>query len=89
VAWRSSPVSSVASWRSPVLIVHGDDDRNVRFSQSTDLVRRLAERGVPHEAMLVVDDTHHFLRHANVVAVDSATAAFLEKTLIGGGAATR
>jgi dipeptidyl aminopeptidase/acylaminoacyl peptidase len=73
----------MATWRSPVLIVHGDDDRNVRFSQSTDLVRRLADLGVEHETMLIVDDTHHFLRHANVVAVDSATAAFLERKLMG------
>ena len=83
VAYRSSPVSSMATWRSPVLIIHGDDDRNVRFSQSTDLVRRLADLGVEHETMLIVDDTHHFLRHANVVAVDSATAAFLERKLMG------
>src|SRR5439155_1331891 len=41
-AWRSSPVSSVGTWRSPVLLIHGDDDRNVRFAQSTDLARRLA-----------------------------------------------
>ena len=83
VAFRSSPVSSMATWRSPVLVIHGDDDRNVRFSQSTDLVRRLADLGVEHETMLIVDDTHHFLRYAHVVAVDSAAAAFLEKTLLG------
>ena len=81
VAWHSSPVSSMATWRSPVLVIHGDDDRNVRFSQSTDLVRRLASRGVPHEMMVIPEDTHHFMRHANMLAVDSATAAFLERHL--------
>jgi dipeptidyl aminopeptidase/acylaminoacyl peptidase len=89
VAYRSSPVSSVASWRSPVLVIHGDDDRNVRFSQSTDLVRRLEDLGVEHETLLIVDDTHHFLRYANVMTVDSATAAFLEKKLMGRGGAAR
>jgi dipeptidyl aminopeptidase/acylaminoacyl peptidase len=84
VAWESSPISSMATWRSPVLIIHGDDDRNVRFSQSTDLVRRLTARGIPHETMLIVDDTHHWLRHANALVADSATAAFLEKQLMRG-----
>jgi dipeptidyl aminopeptidase/acylaminoacyl peptidase len=42
-------VSSVATWRSPVLVIHGDDDRNVRFAQSSDLVRRLDRLSVPHE----------------------------------------
>ncbi|WP_431217982.1 S9 family peptidase [Puia sp. P3] len=44
-AWLSSPVASVNTWHSPVLIIQGDDDRNVRFSQSVDLVQRLEKRG--------------------------------------------
>jgi dipeptidyl aminopeptidase/acylaminoacyl peptidase len=82
VAWQSSPVSSMATWRSPVLVIHGDDDRNVRFSQSTDLVRRLEDHGIPHETLVIPDDTHHFMRWANVVAVGKATAAFLERMLM-------
>src|SRR2546430_4133651 len=31
VARESSPISSVDKWRSPVLLIHGDDDRNVEF----------------------------------------------------------
>ena len=34
------------TWRSPVLLIHGDDDRNVRFSQTSDLVQRLTKQGV-------------------------------------------
>src|SRR6476660_6305895 len=40
LALKSSPVSSFANWRSPVLFVHGDDDRNVPFQQTTDLVEK-------------------------------------------------
>jgi len=86
-AWHSSPVSSVAGWKSPVLVIHGDDDRNVRFSQSTDLVRRLAAAGVPFETLVIPDDTHHFLRYANILTVDRATAEFLERRLLQAGAA--
>jgi dipeptidyl aminopeptidase/acylaminoacyl peptidase len=81
VAWKSSPVAYVNTWKSPVLFIHGDDDRNVRFSQSTDLVRRLEEVGVPMETMVIVDDTHHFMMHANQVKVNKAIAAFFEKKL--------
>ncbi|HKZ03775.1 MAG TPA: alpha/beta fold hydrolase [Pyrinomonadaceae bacterium] len=79
LAWQSSPISSIATWKSPVLVIHGDDDRNVRFSQTTDLVRRLEKAGVPFEELVIPDDTHHFLRHANSVKVNSATAAFFDK----------
>jgi dipeptidyl aminopeptidase/acylaminoacyl peptidase len=82
VAWESSPVSSMATWRSPVLVIHGDDDRNVRFNQSTDLVRRLEAHGIPHETLVIPGDTHHFLRHANVLRVYGAAAEFLERKLM-------
>ncbi|HEX3188099.1 MAG TPA: prolyl oligopeptidase family serine peptidase [Pyrinomonadaceae bacterium] len=79
VAWQSSPVASMSTWKSPVLVIHGDDDRNVRFSQTTDLVRRLEKAGVTFEELVIPDDTHHFMRHANLVKVNNATAAFFDR----------
>jgi dipeptidyl aminopeptidase/acylaminoacyl peptidase len=80
VAWRSSPMSSLSTWKSPVLLIHGDDDRNVRFAQTVDLGRRLAAAGVPFEEIVIPDETHHFMRHANQLLVNAATAAFFERT---------
>src|ERR1041384_243451 len=79
VAWQSSPVSAIASWKSPVLLIHGDDDRNVRFNQTTDLVRRLEKAGVTYEEMVIPDDTHHFMRYANQLRVNAAVAAFFDR----------
>lgn len=81
VAWQSSPVSSIATWKSPVLLIHADDDRNVRFSQTVDLVQRLRAAGVRFEELVIVDDTHHWMRHANAVRVHEATAEFLDREL--------
>jgi dipeptidyl aminopeptidase/acylaminoacyl peptidase len=81
VAWQSSPVSSVSTWKSPVLLIHGDDDRNVRFGQTVDLVRRLAAAGVKYEELVVPDDTHHWMRYANGVRVHEAAAAFFDRVL--------
>ncbi|MGE0772049.1 MAG: prolyl oligopeptidase family serine peptidase [Cyclobacteriaceae bacterium] len=81
VAWQSSPVSSVDTWTSPVLIIHGDDDRNVRFDQSTDLVQRLQAKGVPMETLVIVDDTHHWMMHANSLKAGKATADFFVRKL--------
>jgi len=82
IAWQSSPISSVSTWRSPVLLIHGDDDRNVRFGQTVDLVQRLAKAGVPYEEIVIPDDTHHFMLHANQVRVNSATAAYFDRMLV-------
>jgi dipeptidyl aminopeptidase/acylaminoacyl peptidase len=82
VAWESSPVSSVGTWTSPVLLIHGDDDRNVRFSQTTDLVQRLRKKGdVVMEELVIVDDTHHWMQFANSVRVYEAAAAFLDRMI--------
>jgi dipeptidyl aminopeptidase/acylaminoacyl peptidase len=41
VSYKSSAISAIDTWKSPVLLVHGDDDRNVQFSQTTGLVQLL------------------------------------------------
>lgn len=81
VGWESSPVSAIGTWRSPVLLIHGDDDRNVRVGQSVDLVRRLEDAGIPHETILLVDETHGIQRHANVLRMNAATVEFLQRHL--------
>jgi dipeptidyl aminopeptidase/acylaminoacyl peptidase len=86
IAWTSSPVAWVDAWRSPVLLIQGDDDRNVDFHQTVDLALRLRARGVPFEEMVLPDEIHDFLRHASWLKADSATAAWFDRHF---GGATR
>jgi dipeptidyl aminopeptidase/acylaminoacyl peptidase len=79
VAWQSSPVAYMNTWKSPVLIIHGDDDRNVAFNQSIDLISRLEKKGVPYETLMIVDDTHHWMNFNNAVTVYAAVANYFVK----------
>lgn len=81
VARESSPISSVEKWRSPVLLIHGDDDRNVAFAQTVDLVRRLREQKVEHEVIVFPDEVHDFLLHRHWLEIYEASAKFLDKHL--------
>ncbi|HET9706999.1 MAG TPA: prolyl oligopeptidase family serine peptidase [Gemmatimonadales bacterium] len=81
VAWRSSPVASIKTWKSPVLLIHGDDDRNVRFHQTVDLARRLDAAGVRYEELVLPDEIHGFLRHGSWLTADSATVTYLGRVL--------
>lgn len=81
LAFQSSPMASLDTWRSPVLVIHGDDDRNVSFSETVDLVEALRERGVEVEQLILPDEIHTFLRHESWLAVYRATAEFLERRL--------
>lgn len=82
VTYESSPISSVATWRSPVLLIHADDDRNVDFHQTVDLRQRLDARGVDVEELVIPDDIHDFLLWRSWRTVAGATAAYLEKKLL-------
>jgi dipeptidyl aminopeptidase/acylaminoacyl peptidase len=81
VAWESSPDAAVDGWRSPVLLIQGDDDRNVPFDQTVDLARRLETRHIPFEELVIPNEIHGFLRHASWSRVDEATADFLTRRL--------
>lgn len=81
VAFLSSPDASVASWKSPVILIQGDDDRNVPFHQTVDLARRLDLHHVPYEEYVIPNEIHGFLRHASWLAADSATTDFLARKL--------
>jgi dipeptidyl aminopeptidase/acylaminoacyl peptidase len=81
LARESSPISSVDKWKSPVLLIHGDDDRNVAFSQTVDLVRKLREHGVPFEEIVFPDDVHDFLTHQNWLRAYHAAFDFFERRM--------
>jgi fermentation-respiration switch protein FrsA (DUF1100 family) len=53
-------MASIKTWRSPVLLIHGDDDRNVAFSETVNLVRALRAQGVYFEQLIIPDEIHDF-----------------------------
>jgi dipeptidyl aminopeptidase/acylaminoacyl peptidase len=81
ISWRSSPIADITTWKSPVLLIHGDDDRNVEFIQTVDLTHRLQKHNIPYEEIVIPDDTHHFLKHTNWLKVATATADFFDRKL--------
>lgn len=81
LAFRSSPLADVARWRSPVLVIHGDDDRNVPFSETVTLVEALRSRGVEVEQLVFPDEVHGFLLHRSWLAAYGAAADFLSRML--------
>jgi dipeptidyl aminopeptidase/acylaminoacyl peptidase len=80
-ALESSPMASVKTWRSPVLLIHGDDDRNVNFSETITLANALRQQGVYFEQLILPDEIHGFLRHASWLRAYHAAADFLRRKL--------
>jgi dipeptidyl aminopeptidase/acylaminoacyl peptidase len=82
IALESAPVYYLSTWTSPTLIIHADDDRNVSFNQSVDLIRRFEEKKFPFESLAIPDDTHHWMKFSNALKVSEATAEFLNRKLL-------
>jgi dipeptidyl aminopeptidase/acylaminoacyl peptidase len=85
-AFLASPMAWLDGWRSPVLVIHGDDDRNVSFAETVALVEALRDRDVHVEILVFPDEVHGFLRHASWLRSLRATADFFDR-MLGGGAA--
>jgi dipeptidyl aminopeptidase/acylaminoacyl peptidase len=81
LAWESSPDAYVDSWRSPVLLIQGDDDRNVPFEQTVDLAQRLHDHHVPFEQLVMPDEIHGFLMWKSWIRGYAAAADFFDRTL--------
>jgi dipeptidyl aminopeptidase/acylaminoacyl peptidase len=80
-AFESSPMASVKTWRSPILLIHGDDDRNVPFAETVRLVEALRAQKVDFEQLIFPDEIHDFLTHAHWVQAYRASADFLARKL--------
>ena len=79
--WSSSPIADIEGWSSPVLLIHGDDDRNVPFSETKWLVERFDAMEVDYELLVFPDDVHSFLLYRNWVRAYEAMADFFDRKL--------
>jgi dipeptidyl aminopeptidase/acylaminoacyl peptidase len=79
-ALASSPLGAIDGWRSPVLLVSGDQDMNVDVVETVDLAQRLRERGVEVRTLILPGEAHDFVRHSAWKKLWRALDAyFLEK----------
>jgi len=82
VAFDSSPMAALDGWKSPVLLIHGDDDRNVQFSQTVLLTDALRKRKVEVEDLIFPDEIHDFLLFRHWREGYEAAARFLTRHLL-------
>ena len=75
-------------------VVAGVRDRDLEVAGAVDSWRRRSQRAFQsnnrpgaavgkgrreYEELVIPDDTHHFMRHTNLVKVDAAVAAFFDR----------
>lgn len=81
LAFKSSPISAVDTWKSPVLLFSGDTDMNVDVLETVDLTTKLTARGVKVDTVLLPGEAHGFIQQASWVRLWTELSAFFSKTL--------
>lgn len=82
LSYQSSSIAAVDQWTSPVLLIHGDDDRNVPFSQTVGLVQLLRAHDIYHELIVFPDDVHDFLIYDRFLQSFNAADDFFDRFLM-------
>ncbi|HUF51448.1 MAG TPA: prolyl oligopeptidase family serine peptidase, partial [Longimicrobiales bacterium] len=88
LSYRSSAISEIGNWKSPVFLVHGDDDRNVNFAQTVGLVQLLRAHNIYHELIVVPDDVHESMLHSRWIYTWNEMNEFLKKFVWNRGVVT-
>jgi dipeptidyl aminopeptidase/acylaminoacyl peptidase len=76
-----SPISFASKIRTPVLIVHGEDDTNVPVGQAIYFHRALSWFGVEHELVIYPREGHGFVERKHQLDLLRRTRAWFERWL--------
>ncbi len=79
LAYQSSAAAHIDTWKSPVFLEQGDDDRNVDFAQMIGLVDLLRAHGVYYELTVIPDDVHESLVHSRWIDIFSRSSDFFHR----------
>ena len=62
---KHNPVDQVSAWKTPMLVIHGQRDFRVPYTQSLSTFNALQRRGIPSELLVFADENHWILKPAN------------------------
>jgi dipeptidyl aminopeptidase/acylaminoacyl peptidase len=81
LALESSPEATIGAWKSPVLVVQADDDRDVPFSQSAELIEALRGHHIDYQEMILPNEIHNLSRYASWLSFFHAADRFFGQHL--------
>jgi dipeptidyl aminopeptidase/acylaminoacyl peptidase len=72
-----SPMTRIDRLRTPLLVVHGENDSNVPVIEAEQVVAALAERGVEHRYLLFPGEGHELMHRASRIEYMRQTVDWL------------
>ena len=82
LAVEHSPWDRIDDWMSPVLLVNGDNNTQVPFSEGQQLYKALVKQGVQVESLVLPNETHTFTYHTSWKKLARSAHLFFKKHLL-------
>ena len=64
---RWNPIRFVQNWRTPMLVIHGERDFRIPYSQSLAMFNALQRRQIPSRLVVYPDENHWILKPQNSI----------------------
>ena len=78
---RVNPADFVSKWRTPMLVIHGEQDFRIPYSQGIGAFTSLQRRGIESKLLIFPDENHWVLKPANSVQWYHAVLGWLDSHL--------
>ena len=76
---KFNPVDFVSKWKTPTLVIHGQLDFRIPYSQGLSVFTALQRRGVPSELLYFPDENHWVLKPSNSIQWYDTVLAWLNR----------
>lgn len=76
-----NPVNHVAKWKTPTLVIHGEKDYRIPYSQSLAAFTALQQQGVESKLLVFPDENHWVLKPKNSIQWHQTVFEWLGKHL--------
>ena len=83
-AEKWNPVNHVAKWKTPTLVIHGEKDYRIPYSQSLAAFTALQQQGVESKLLVFPDENHWVLKPKNSIQWHRTVFDWVGKYLKGG-----
>jgi dipeptidyl aminopeptidase/acylaminoacyl peptidase len=80
-AEKWNPVNHVTKWKTPTLVIHGEKDFRIPYSQSLAAYNALQRQGVEGELLVFPDENHWILKGQNSVQWYQTVFGWMDKHL--------
>jgi dipeptidyl aminopeptidase/acylaminoacyl peptidase len=79
-----NPVNHVAKWKTPTLVIHGEKDYRIPYSQSLAAFTALQQQGVESKLLVFPDENHWILKPKNSIQWHQTVFEWVGRYLKGG-----